>query len=311
MNKFATLFLFILFLFGFVPSSVDAANRFAVCTVTCTWDGASTAMWSTTTGGATGASVPGSADSVVIDAATCVGGVTCTITTNTNPTVLSITFGACTAATSGCILDFSANNNTPTITSSVGLSGTGTGTRTLNCGNGTWSFTAAAVLTFTVTTNLTFNCASATFAFSGSQAITKINAGGGLTYGTITVAANALRGGISWSGSNTFGAYTITGPNSVQFTNGTTNTFTNGFTWTGTASNPIYLGTTSNISLTTMSMGVAATGDWMAIRGVTVTGAGSLTATNSFDLGVNTNVSISVPSGGGGMSGQLRPGIGQ
>src|SRR5262245_672467 len=108
-----------------------AANRFAVCTTTCTWDGASTAMWSTTSGGGTGASVPGSGDAVILDAATCVGGTTCTITVNTNPTIQSLTMGACTASTTGCILDFSVNNNSPTLSVVPSLSVTGTGTRNL------------------------------------------------------------------------------------------------------------------------------------------------------------------------------------
>src|SRR5258708_36798458 len=81
----------------------SAANRFAVCTTTCTWDGASTAMWSTSSGGATGASVPGASDPVIFDGSTCVGGTTCTTTVNTNPTIASLTMGSCTASTTGCI----------------------------------------------------------------------------------------------------------------------------------------------------------------------------------------------------------------
>src|SRR6266576_3994950 len=111
--------------------SADAANRFAVCTTTCTWDGASTAMWSTTSGGATGASVPGSADAVVIDNASCIGGTTCTITVNTNFNVLSLSITGCNASTTGCILDFSVNNNTVTIQTGFSITGTTNGSMKL------------------------------------------------------------------------------------------------------------------------------------------------------------------------------------
>ncbi len=36
-------------------SPAEAANRFATCAATCTWDGSNTTMWGTTTGGTTAA----------------------------------------------------------------------------------------------------------------------------------------------------------------------------------------------------------------------------------------------------------------
>src|SRR6185369_2856541 len=120
----------------------EAANRFLTCAVTCTITAADTTIWGTTSGG-TGASVPGSSDAVILDAATCVGGVTCTATMGAgyNPTWQSITMGACTASTTGCIFDWSANNNNVTLSAATGLNNNNTGTRTLNMGAGNWTFT--------------------------------------------------------------------------------------------------------------------------------------------------------------------------
>lgn len=283
----------------------DAASRFAVCTVTCTWDGSSTAMWSATTGGATGASVPGSADTVTLDAATCVGGVTCTITVNTNPTIVSLTMGACSAATAGCVLDFSANNNSITLTSATTpFSASGTGTRTLNMGNGTWTLSGSPTVSSTLwniltTTNLTFSAGTSTIAFTGTGAFPSSFTGGGLTYATIAVSANVNRGGFVINGANTFGTLTVAAPNYVSLQQTTTLTITNAFTFTGTAGNSINLSSATSTGISTLSTAAASTLTWGAVRGITLTGGGSLTATNAFDAGGNTNVTITPPSASG------------
>src|SRR6185312_14968270 len=118
MNRlFGLLLLALAFLASAAPA--EAANRFAVCSTTCTWDNTSTAMWSTTSGGATGASAPTASDAVIIDAATCVGGTTCTITTFAGTiSVQNITWGACTASTTGCIVKADTNNTNFTINGS-------------------------------------------------------------------------------------------------------------------------------------------------------------------------------------------------
>lgn len=112
---------------------------------TGTWDASDTTHWSGTSGGAGGQSVPGSGDTVTLDAAS--GGGTVTVATDFN--VTSITMGAFTGT-----LDFSANNNSPTMQT---FSGTGTGVRTLNMGSGTWNITGngTTIWNTATTTNLT------------------------------------------------------------------------------------------------------------------------------------------------------------
>jgi len=289
----------------------DAASRFGVCTVTCTWDGASTAMWSASTGGATGASVPGSADTVTFDAATCVGGVTCTITVNTTVAVQSITFGACTASTTGCILDFSVNNNNVTLTANGGFSGTGTGTRNLKMGSGTWTLSGIATAwNMATTTNLTFAANSSTISMTGvSAAFFVAFSGGGLSYSIVNFTAN---NGVNVLGSNTFATLGITGPNILEFPTSGTTTVTNAFTLTGTTTKLISFMTNNVITPAhTISVGSGtATCMWCSFRSMTFSGGATFTASNSFDMGSNTGITITAPSGGGAsQSIDVRPGI--
>lgn len=305
----------LLALFAF-SYNAEAANRFAVCTVACTWDGSSTAMWSTTTGGTTGASVPGSSDIAIFDAATCVGGVTCTITVNTNASLAGLTTGACTASTTGCILDFSANNNSPTFANS-NWDNSGTGTRTINCGSGTFSFTgtnANTGMVWTTTTNLTLSCASATFAFSGAstsqRSITFGNTA--LTYPTITIAANTSGGPYSVVGTNitAITAMTITAPQTMTFGGGQTFPITTITCASGSTSALTYFGSSSFVTSTTITTANAISCPWSIVRGITFAGGGSATFANSFDALRNSisgggTLSITQPSSGGGSRGVI------
>lgn len=288
-----------------VPNVAHAIGRFAVCTVTCTWDNSSTVMWSATSGGVTGASVPGVGDQVFLDGSTCVGGVTCTITVNANLSINSMDMSACTAATAGCILDFSVNNNTMTV-GAVGPVGspmilTGAGTRTLKMGNGAWTVNATtgniwnATSTLTLTPGssvLTLNCSTNT----GVNPCSFVT--GNLTsYGSITI--NSGKAGMIVQGSATIPTLNVTAPSDV-LVNGNI-TVTNAFTLAGTASNPILwiangLGASTNISV---SSGTP-TFSFFGLRGVTCTGGATFAATNSFDLGGNSGCNITGPTTGGG-----------
>src|SRR6266403_5249147 len=275
----------------------SAANRFAVCTTTCTWDGASTAMWSTASGGATGASVPTSGDAVIFDGSTCVGGTTCTTTVNTNPTIASLSMGNCTASTTGCIIDFSVNNNNISLGS---FSGTGaTGVRTLRMGNGTWTITATTgtvVWDFNNINNLTFNANGSTLLFQATTNNNRTMNTGGLTYSTVAVGANP-NGIFSFNGSLTAATFNITGQNAVLLSVAG-NTITNPLTWTGTSGNEIYVfSSTAGAQAEIVGNGGAMT--WIAPRDIKFT-TGTYTATNSFNLGHNTNVTITPPGAGGG-----------
>jgi len=294
-NSLISLFLLIL------NFAANAANVFGVCTVTCTWDASSTAMWSASSGGATGAAVPGSGDAVIFDAATCVGGVTCTITVNTTVTVQSITMGACTASTTGCILDFSVNNNNVTLSlaGASAFSGSGTGTRNLKMGNGTWTLTSTtANWTMTTTTNLTFSAGSSTISFTGANTTTssRLFNGGGLTYNVVSFGASGSNMGTTQiAGANTYATLNLTAPLHAVFNNAT-HTITNAFTWTGTSSNPLLIRTSSVTNPAVISTANNSTLAWAGIAGITFQGGGTFSASNSMDYGNNTGITITVPN---------------
>lgn len=299
--------LFVLAL-AFLPSEVWAAPRFAVCTTTCTWDNSSTAMWSATSGGATGASAPTSADTVTLDAATCVGGTTCTITTFAGTiSILSLTMSACTASTAGCILEASTNNTNFVLSNSVSsYVNTGSGTRTLNMGTGTWTLSGNEA-SWNIVASATLSAASSTIAFTTTTGT--INArsftGAGKTYGTVTISSPSVGGVFNFGGANTIGTLTISAPNRIFFPQGTTTTVTNLTNISGSSSAQTLFGT-SNVSFgtTTISSANNFTCDWCGFNLVAFSGGGTFTGSNSFSFGGgNSGITITAPSGGGGGGG--------
>ncbi len=284
-----------------------AANRFAVCTVTCTWDNSSTAMWSATSGGGTGASVPGTSDAVILDAATCVGGVTCTITVNTTVAVQSITMGACTASTTGCILDFSANNNNVTVTATLGMGISGSGTRTINMGSGTFTLSGngGSVWDMATVTNLTLNAGGSTVLFSGTG-------NQGFSFGTksMNIVTIGSRTGMLHvtdnSGAHTVATLNIIAPNTFYPAQNVTTTITNAMNFVGTQLQPIFIkipDPSSAVIVSTISSASTSTCTWCAIRNITFTGAGTFTANNSFNLQDNIGITFNGPSPFGGSGG--------
>ncbi len=260
---------------------------------TGTWDASDTTHWSTTTGGGGGASVPGSSDAATFDGSSGGG----TVTVYAGPiTIQSITMGAFTGT-----LDFATNNPNVTLTATGGLSGTGSGTRTLNMGSGTWTFTStgtATPLNFATVTNLTFSGASSVVVLPTGTASRRTLSLGTLTWGTITIAANSSGGAVAIGNAATIGTLNITGPNVVTFPNAATTTISNAITWTGAVSTPIGILSNSDNTVATLAVATASTVTGCVFRLITFTGAGAKVANNSIDLGLNTGVTITNPSGG-------------
>lgn len=257
-----------------------------------TWDASDTTHWSATSGGAGGQTVPGSGDTVTVDASSGAG----TITVNTTVNVTSLTFGA-----AGMTLDFSINNNNVTL---VTCSGTGSGTRTLKMGSGTWTLTGnnATIWNFATVTNLTlvrgnpivcnYSGSTGTRTISHSDTGETSNPSFSITAGTDIVAIGTRANSIDFtgfSGSLTnaarvlFGSLTLsatmtsaTGATTTTFsaTSGTQVLTTNGVTYG------------SNITVdgvgTTVSLGSDLTLDTSRI----------ITITNGAFTANNNNVSI-------------------
>lgn len=290
----------------FATLAADAASRFGVCATTCTWDGSSTAMWSTTSGGATGQTPPGPADAVTFDGATCVGGTTCTITVNTNASVASITMGACTASTTGCVLDFSINNNNLTVGGIWNVSGGGV--RVLKLGSGTFTINGGGVWEASTVTNFTLTAGTSNIVYSGATSGSRTWHGGGKTYATVTWDGNTGGGYITSNevAGNTYGTLIINAPNEIYFRfSGTTQTITNQITWGGNPNSYVLITNdgASSVSPAIISSPANAALSYVGLYGITFSGAGTHAATNSFGFGGTTGITITGPTGLGGAGG--------
>jgi len=283
-------------LYQFIPDLAQAAQRFLTCNTTCTITAVDTSIWGTTTGG-TGASVPGSSDDVVLDGATCVGGTTCTATFGAgyNPTWQALTMSACTASTSGCILDANPNTNTITLTNSGAYTNTGAGTRTLS--GGTWVLSNNAAL-WTINASATVtNNPSVSYTGTGNRRFF----GGGKTYGTVS---NVSGTSFIINGNNTIGTFTPSPGNSIYLNTGVNLTITTITNVTGSSSlQTLFINQDTITATVTITPTNNWTCDWCGFSNITRAGAGTITATNSFDFkGNNTGASftITAPSVGGG-----------
>lgn len=305
------LFILAALAFAALAEPAEAAARFAVCSGTCTWDNTSTAMWATSSGGATGASAPVAGDDVTLDANTCVGGTTCTITTFAGTIAAnSITWGACTASTTGCIIDASVNNTNFTLTSAgaSSFSGSGSGTRKWLAGTGTYDLTQTGANNCfamqTVTNDQGSVFSGATWSCSGNTTGARGWQGGGFSFGPTTFNANTSRGSLTITGVNTFSSLTINGPNLVLFSNGTTQTISGALSVNGvSSSSPVQLQSNAIDTAATISLGSASSGSWAVLRAITTSGAAALTISNCFNLGRNTLANggaCNGPSAGGG-----------
>jgi hypothetical protein len=307
-------YLFSIILLGLAflsPDIAQAANRFAVCSTACTWDNTSTAMWCATDTQCTGASAPVAGDDVIFNGNTCVGGTTCTITTFAGTiSAATITWGACTASTTGCIIAANTNNTNFTISSGGGtaFNGSGTGTRTWTAGSGTYALTSTNangcfnMQTTTNGTGSTFN--NATWTCSGATSNGRAWHTGGFSFGPTTFNTNSSGGFLTVTGAATFSSLTIGAPQYVTFGNSVTVTISGALAISGGSSTAITTIKSNDDNIAaTLSLGTAQALSWMALRAITTSGGNALTGTNCFDLGRNTLASsgtCTVPSAGGG-----------
>lgn len=199
--------------------------------------------------------------------------------------------------------DNSVNNNNITVSNSgnaINLSGSGT--RTINLGTATYTLTnATCTFTVAVTTNLTLSSSNATITFtstaSGNRTITT---GASRTFGTVNCAAGAAganaRYSIGAGGAGlTIGTLNVNAPSNVFLTDGPL-TISSAISCTGSSSAQIGLQTDTAGFALTLNLPGSSTLAWCSIRDVAFTG--SPTATNSFDLGNVSGISISAPTGG-------------
>lgn len=281
-------------------SQAEAATCFWVGG-TGTWSTSNTASWASATGGtagscaATGGIPKQSADTATFDGSS--GGGTVTVDTTINGVTLTqITMGAFTGT-----LDFSVNN--PSMTMQT-LSGTGSGARTLKMGSGVFTLTSAtSPLNFTTTTGLTLNAGTSTLAINGATTVAAIRTiiPGAVTWATITISDPGNSGAYTdiTSAAGTITTLNLTAPLVLRL--GVPFTITNAINWAGTAyNNSMSIFNAVGASTNTITLSSAGgTINWAALAGVHFA-TNTATATNSFNLQGNANVTITGPSGGGG-----------
>jgi hypothetical protein len=266
-------------------------------------------MWSLSSGGSTGAGPPGASDTVTFDGSTCVGGTTCTTTVNATITVTSISFGSCSASTTGCIIDFSANNNDVTLSGGGNaLNGSGSGTRNFKMGNGTWTFTSGAnatLINFSVTTSLTFNAGTSNIVFSGNTT------GGGaktitttgatvLTFNKLTLTGTGATYLNSNNNNTTIGTLALGGGSFMYFNNGVTHIINTISTTSSISSFARIMSPTWNSPITINSASGTKTFSWLVLSDIAFGGGATWNCTSCIDGGDNSGVTITTPVAGGG-----------
>lgn len=267
-----------------------------------------TTHWSSSSGGsgstcaATGGYPHSNGDIATLDASS--GGGTVTIDVDI-PNGYTLTAGAYT----GTLAD-TAHNVTWSQSATICNSGS---TGTFNLGAVTWTFTSSNV-SFIDGGGCSggFTATSSTIALSPSAAGNMtFQSSGSHHWGTVTTTTASTSGSAyiftTVTGTTTIDTFTVAAtPAILTFSTSSSWTFTNAVSITGTASNPVYISGGPNaigLGRAVFNFTAGMTCAYCAIWG-TVTNAGALTATNSFNIGYNGtsgtgSVSITGPSAGG------------
>lgn len=218
----------------------------------------------------------------------------------------TITIQSLTMGTFGGTFENSVNNNNITCSATTtAFSLTGTGTRTIKLGTATYTISGnsgSPTWTAATTTNMTLTATSATISFTGN-ASARTFIGGSQSYGTVSFAATTMSGpgrcliSTASGAGNTFANLNFTAPNVVIFTALTNHTISNAFTWAGTAGSEIAVFSDTFGTGPTINAAASSTAQWAAFRDITFTG--SPVASDSFDLGDNSGITINAPGGTG------------
>jgi hypothetical protein len=183
------------------------------------------------------------------------------------------------------------------------FSGTGSTTRAITNPPPTITLANAngTILNFATTTSLTFTASATNVVVSGTSASSRTLNNGNLVWGQLTIPAATTGGAIILGQGGTWSQLNFTAPAIIFFNISTTTTITAAMTLTGTSSTINGFGSTTVGNAATVVFGSGSTATWTGVRDMTFS-TNAFTATNSFDLGHNTNATITAPSSGGVVS---------
>lgn len=189
---------------------------------------------------------------------------------------------------------FNANNFNVTVGS---ISSNNSNTRAITMGTGTWTLTnSGTVWTTSTITGLTFSGANSTISMTDVSTTAKTFAGGGLTFGAISITSDGSAGTTTFTGANTFSGMTIGagGAKSIVLPGSATTVITSS-TGLGNGTNLITF-TASAGSATISSASGNFCWDYVSLTNIPSTGGASFYAgptTNSTDGGGNTGWTFS------------------
>jgi hypothetical protein len=237
--------------------------------------------------------VPGTGDTVTLNGSSGGG----TVTVNTNVTVISITMDAFAGT-----LDFATNNNNVTVTGNnvLAFSAAGSATQTLNMGNGTWTISGTtsspAIVFSTAGSALTLNANSSTVDFTGVGGTARRIQFGSKTFNNWTFSGAGYYEMQSAS-SPVVGTMTLAAGANFGIVAGATFSITT-LASTATISDPACITSITSGSPATIGGNGTYSVANMAIRNIDFSGGNSRSATDSFDLGGNSGITITAPSVG-------------
>lgn len=151
-----------------------------------------------------------------------------------------------------------------------------------------------------VATSLTSTGFTPKVTVTGTTNATRTLAFGGLaTYSDVSIGANTGGANTAITGANTFATLAITAPNYIQLPAATTTTVTTAPTISGSSGSEIAIVSNNPASNATLSVATGTVAfSWAAFQAITGAGGATFTATSSFDLGRNSNVTITAPASG-------------
>lgn len=233
-----------------------------------TWDAADTSHWSATSGGASGASVPTSSDTVTFDsnsgaaATVTIGAAAAASSVTINKSDLTLTHSAGSTVTGAVTLTAGTLNTNGQTCSWGSFSSSNSNTRTLTLGASAISLTGTGtVWDCTTATNLTVTANTATITLATASSAARTFAGGGKSYGTLTYTVASSPGSLTVTGANTFGTLNVGPGRPLVLPSGATTTVTN-MNAAGVPNGYQYLpGTTGNYLSTPDSAALSITGD--------------------------------------------------
>lgn len=170
------------------------------------------------------------------------------------------------------------------------------GAITVNLNASTVTLTAVSTPAIFFVGTATFNAGTSTIAISPSGSNSALTfTGGGKTYNNVTLTPNSSTTGLTITGANTFASFSCAPdyPITITLPSSTTTTCTS-LSLTGKNGAGIFIRPSSLTAIATLAIGSNTATRYTAFKGITKSGASTLTARNVANLGGNTGITFAV-----------------